>query len=126
MLNKNTKQLQKEAQRRLDDLIDSKNNYKIIANLKALTLHSACDEWLEHYKNHSGSKPTTIKWKISNTNTIKNAINKEILINTMTHTYLQEIISEWSKKHSKGYVQSFLIIIHAVFKYFFNTINKLI
>ena len=119
VLNKNGKQSQKEAQRRLNERIEAKLNDKTPTNLKTLTFHGACDEWLEHYKNHSGSKATTIKEKVSNTNTVKNAIDKEVLINNITHTYLQDIINEWAKTHSKGHVQSLVIIIRSVFKYAF-------
>ena len=119
VLNKNGKQSQKEAQKRLNERIEAKLNDKTPTTLKALTFHAACDEWLEYYKNHSGSKATTIKEKISNTNTVKNAIDKEVLINNITHTYLQDIINEWAKLHSKGHVQSLVIIIRSVFKYAF-------
>ncbi len=119
VLNKNGKQSQKEAQKLLNKRIETKLNDKTPTTLKSLTFHAACDEWLEYYKNHSGSKATTIKEKISNTNTVKNAIDKEVLINNITHTYLQDIINEWAKLHSKGHVQSLVIIIRSVFKYAF-------
>ncbi|OLS05228.1 integrase [Staphylococcus epidermidis] len=119
VLNKNGKQSQKEAQKLLSKRIEAKLNDKTPTTLKSLTFHAACDEWLEYYKNHSGSKATTIKEKISNTNTVKNAIDKEVLINNITHTYLQDIINEWAKLHSKGHVQSLVIIIRSVFKYAF-------
>lgn len=116
---KNGKQSQKEAQKRLNERIEAKLNDKTPTTLKSLTFHAACDEWLEYYKNHSGSKATTIKEKVSNTNTVKNAIDKEVLINNITHTYLQNNINEWAKIHSKGHVQSLVIIIRSVFKYAF-------
>ncbi|MCG1252016.1 site-specific integrase [Staphylococcus epidermidis] len=119
VLNKNGKQSQKEAQKLLNKRIEVKLNDKTPTTLKSLTFHAACDEWLEYYKNHSGSKVTTIKEKISNTNTVKNAIDKEVLINNIMHTYLQDIINEWAKLHSKGHVQSLVIIIRSVFKYAF-------
>ncbi|MBM0766804.1 tyrosine-type recombinase/integrase [Staphylococcus epidermidis] len=119
VLNKNGKQSQKEAQKRLNERIEAKLNDKTPTTLKSLTFHAACDEWLEYYKNHSGSKATTIKEKVSNTNTVKNAIDKEVLINNITHTYLQNNINEWAKIHSKGHVQSLVIIIRSVLKYAF-------
>ena len=119
VLNKNGKQSQKEAQKLLNKRIEAKLNDKTPTTLKSLTFHAACDEWLEYYKNHSGSKATTIKEKISNTNTVKNAIDKKVLINNITYTYLQDIINEWAKLHSKGHVQSLVIIIRSVFKYAF-------
>ncbi|UXS59949.1 tyrosine-type recombinase/integrase [Staphylococcus ureilyticus] len=119
VLNKNGKQSQKEAQKLLNERIESKLNDKTPTDLKTLTFHQACDEWLKHYKNHSGSKTTTIKEKTSNTNTVKAAIDKDILINKITHTYLQNIINEWAKSHSTGHVQSLVIVIRSVFKYAF-------
>lgn len=119
VLNKNGKQSQKEAQRFLNERIESKLNDKTPTDLKTLTFHQACDEWLEHYKNHSGSKTTTIKEKASNTNTVKSATDKNALINKITHTYLQDIINEWAKSHSTGHVQSLVIVIRSVFKYAF-------
>ena len=119
VLNKSGKQSQKEAQRLLNERIENKLNDKTPTDLKTLTFHQACDEWLEHYKNHSGSKTTTIKEKTSNTNTVKSAINKDVLINKITHTYLQDIINEWAKSHSTGHVQSLVIVIRSVFKYTF-------
>ncbi|MEO2248416.1 tyrosine-type recombinase/integrase [Staphylococcus saprophyticus] len=119
VLNKNGKQSQKEAQRLLNERIESKLNDKTSIDLKTLTFHQANDKWLEHYKNHSGSKTTTIKEKTSNANTVKSAIDKDVLINKITHTYLQDIINEWAKSHSTGHVQSLVIVIRSVFKYAF-------
>ena len=59
VLNKNGKQSQKEAQKLLNKRIEAKLNDKTPTTLKSLTFHAACDEWLEYYKNHSGSKATT-------------------------------------------------------------------
>ncbi|MEQ6181892.1 site-specific integrase [Staphylococcus saprophyticus] len=119
VLNKNGKQSQKEAQRLLNERIESKLNDKTSIDLKTLTFHQANDKWLEHYKNHFGSKTTTIKEKTSNANTVKSAIDKDVLINKITHTYLQDIINEWAKSHSTGHVQSLVIVIRSVFKYAF-------
>ncbi len=78
--------------------------------LEKLTFHDVCDEWLEHYKTHYGSKPTTIKEKKSNANTVKNAIDSKVLISKITHTYLQNIINEWAKSHSIGHVDLLLLL----------------
>ncbi len=40
------KQSQKEAQKRLNERIIAKLNDKTSTNLKTLTFHAACDEWL--------------------------------------------------------------------------------
>lgn len=56
-LNKNGKQSQKEAQRLLNDRIESKLNDKTPTNLKT------CDEWLNRSIKTSGFKLSTIKTK---------------------------------------------------------------
>lgn len=117
--NKHNTRSQKDAQLELNRIIDQRLKNNSTKQLENLTFHTACDEWLEHYKRHSGSKPTTIKEKTSNVNTVKNAIDKNILISKITHTYLQDIINEWGKLHSIGHVQSLVIVIRSVFKYAF-------
>ncbi|HDH5584792.1 TPA: site-specific integrase, partial [Staphylococcus aureus] len=100
-------------------IIEQRLKHNSTKQLEKLTFHDACNEWLEHYKTHSGSKPTTIKEKKSNTNTVKNVIDSKVLISKITHTYLQDIINEWAKSHSIGHVQSLVIVIRSVFKYAF-------
>ncbi|HAR5369227.1 site-specific integrase [Staphylococcus aureus] len=117
--NKNNVRSQKDAQLELNRIIEQRLKHNSTKQLEKLTFHDACNEWLEHYKTHSGSKPTTIKEKKSNTNTVKNAIDSKVLISKITHTYLQNIINEWAKSHSIGHVQSLVIVIRSVFKYAF-------
>lgn len=117
--NKHNTRSQKDAQIELNRIIDQRLKHNSTKQLKNLTFHDACEEWLEHYKRHSGSKPTTIKEKTSNVNTVKAAIDKNILISKITHKYLQDIINEWAELHSTGHVQSLVIVIRSVFKYAF-------
>lgn len=112
--NKNNVRSQKDAQLELNKIIEQRLKHNSTKQLENLTFHDACDEWLEHYKTHSGSKPTTIKEKKSNANTVKNAIDSKVLISKITHTYLQNIINEWAKSHSIGHVQSLVIVIRSV------------
>ncbi|WP_326515154.1 tyrosine-type recombinase/integrase [Staphylococcus hominis] len=119
VLNKNGKQSQKEAQKRLTEQIESKTNNINSSILKNLTFHSACDEWLEYYKLMSGSKQTTIKNRISTINIIKNTIDKNVLIERTTSNYLQNIINNWAKKYSYGYLYSLLTILRLIYKYIF-------
>ncbi|CAC7972573.1 Integrase [Staphylococcus aureus] len=84
--NKNNVRSQKDAQLELNKIIEQRLKHYSTKQLENLTFHDACDEWLEHYKTHSGSKPTTIKEKKSNTNTVKNAIDSKVLISKITHT----------------------------------------
>ncbi|HDH4463243.1 TPA: hypothetical protein PI094_000489 [Staphylococcus aureus] len=72
--NKNNVRSQKDAQLELNKIIEQRLKHNSTKQLENLTFHDACDEWLEHYKTHSGSKPTTIKEKKSNANTVKAAI----------------------------------------------------
>jgi integrase len=117
--NKHNTRSQKDAQIELNRIIDQRLKHNSTKQLKNLTFHDACEEWLEHYKRHSGSKPTTIKEKTSNVNTVKAAIDKNILISKITHKYLQDIINEWAELHSIGHVQSLVIVIRSIFKYAF-------
>lgn len=87
--NKNNVRSQKDAQLELTKIIEQRLKHNSTKQLENLTFHDACNEWLEHYKTHSGSKPTTIKEKKSNANTVKNAIDSKVLISKITHTYLQ-------------------------------------
>ena len=53
VLNKNGKQSQKEAQKRLNERIEAKLNDKTPTTLKSLTFHAACNEWASiHSKGH--------------------------------------------------------------------------
>lgn len=61
--NKNNVRSQKDAQLELTKIIEQRLKHYSTKQLENLTFHDACDEWLEHYKTHSGSKPTTIKEK---------------------------------------------------------------
>ncbi|MCO7040697.1 tyrosine-type recombinase/integrase [Staphylococcus lugdunensis] len=117
--NKNNVRSHKDAQLELNKIIEQRLKHTSTKQLENLTFHDACDEWLEHYKTHSGSKITTIKEKKSNVNTVKNAIDNKALISKITHTYLQDIINKWAKSHSIGHVQSLVIVIRSVFKYAF-------
>ncbi|WP_239728016.1 MULTISPECIES: site-specific integrase [unclassified Mammaliicoccus] len=119
VMNRNGKQSQKEAQKRLNERIQEKLNDKTPSTLKTLRFHQACDEWLNHYKKHSGSKETTIKEKQSNIRTVKKAIKSDVLISKITHTYLQGIVDNWSKSGTMGrsHVQALMIGIRSVFKY---------
>lgn len=119
VMNRNGKQSQKEAQKRLNERIQEKLNDKTPSTLKILTFHQACDEWLNHYQKHSGSKETTIKEKQSNIRTVKKAIKSDILIIKITHTYLQKIIDNWANSGTMGrsHIQALMIGIRSVFKY---------
>lgn len=71
---------------------------------------------MENYQTNSGSKATE---KISNTNTVKAAFEKDILITRINHRYLQDILNERAEIHSNTHIQSLTVIIRAVFRYVF-------
>ncbi|MDN8729373.1 site-specific integrase, partial [Staphylococcus aureus] len=69
VLNKDTKQSQKEAMFRLEEKIKEKLNNKSSSELKTLTFHTLLEEWLEYHIKTSGSKVTTlnnIKTRVKN------------------------------------------------------------
>lgn len=117
VLNKNGKQSQKEAQKRLNERIEAKLNDKTPTNLKTLTFHAACDEWFESYKLVSGAKFSTIQTKESSINVIKKYIADDVLIKSITHIYLQNVINEWSKVYRRKHVLKLFVVIRSMYKY---------
>ncbi|WP_415425448.1 tyrosine-type recombinase/integrase [Staphylococcus borealis] len=117
VLNKNGKQSQKEAQKRLNERIEAKLNDKTPTTLKTLTFHAACDEWFESYKRSSGVKMTTVNLRKRVIYTFKSDIDDDILISNVNHMYLQDIINKWADKYSYSYVQSLMGIVRFIFKY---------
>lgn len=117
VLNKNGKQSRKEAQRRLNERIEAKLNDKSPTNLKTLTFHAACDEWFENYKLVAGSKFATIQAKEYSISVIKKYIERDILVKSITHTYLQNIVNEWSKIYKRKHVSKLFIVIRGIYKY---------
>lgn len=117
VLNKNGKQSQKEAQKRLNERIEAKLNDKTPTTLKTLTFHAACDEWFESYKRSSGVKMTTVNLRKRVIYTFKSDIDDDILISNVNHIYLQDIINKWADKYSYSYVQSLMGIVRFISKY---------
>ncbi|QYG31944.1 site-specific integrase [Mammaliicoccus sciuri] len=117
--NKNNVRSQKDAQLELNRIIEQRIKDLTPNTLKTLTFHKACDEWLQHYTKHSGSKETTIKEKESNIRTVKKAIISDILITKINHKYLQDVIDNWSNSGTMGrsHIQALMIAIRSVFKY---------
>ncbi|HDJ6778517.1 TPA: site-specific integrase [Staphylococcus aureus] len=100
VLNKNTKQSQKEAMFRLEEKIKEKLNNKSSSELKTLTFHTLLDEWLEYHIKTSGSKVTTlnnIKTRVKN---IKKNSAKELLLNKLDTKYMQMFINKLSSIYS--------------------------
>src|SRR5699024_12873145 len=79
VMNKDTRQSQKEAQKRLNESIDNKikSSENYVTGADELAFHLLIDEWFEKYKHASISKLTTIKTTYSKINTIIKYTNKE-------------------------------------------------
>ncbi len=118
VLNKNGKQSQKEAQKRLNERIEAKLNDKTPTNLKTLTFHAACDEWFERYKLTSGSKQSTITTKSYKVAHIKRNIDKDILVENMNADFIQDLINSSLKDGlSHKLVKDDLSIIKNILRY---------
>ena len=118
VLNKNGKQSQKEAQKRLNERIEAKLNDKTPTTLKSLTFHAACDEWFERYKLTSGSKQSTVTTKSYKIAHIKRNIDKNILAQNMNADVLQNLInSSLTEGLSHKVVKDDLSIIKNIIRY---------
>ncbi|MDM5814100.1 site-specific integrase [Staphylococcus aureus] len=129
VLNKNTKQSQKEAMFRLEEKIKEKLNNKSSSELKTLTFHALLDEWLEYHIKTSGSKLTTlnnIKIRIRN---IKRYSSENLLLNKLDTKYMQMqiFINKLSDIYSQNQVARQLGDMKGAIKYavkFYNYPNE--
>ena len=118
VLNKNGKQSQKEAQRLLNDRIESKLNDKTPTDLKTLTFHQACDEWLNRYIKTSGSKLSTIKTKEYKIKHIKRNIESDILVKNLNTDIVQKLVDNAIKDNlSHKVVKDAMSIIRNIMKF---------
>lgn len=122
VLNKNGRQSQNEAQRRLNERIEAKINDRTPTTLKNLTFHAACDEWFTHYKNTSGSKATTIKTKTTMVNRLKDLFEHDVLINKINLSYSQSRFNKLSDFNFTDQVNKNLL---GIFKNVFKYINRM-
>lgn len=117
-MNRNGKQSQKEAQKYLSKKIKGKIEDKTPSTLKSLTFHMACDEWLERYKQVSGSKQSTIKTKEYKVQHIKRNIDSDILVKNMNTKILQDLVDSALKDNlSHKVVKDAVSIIRNIMKY---------
>ncbi|HBE8163933.1 TPA: site-specific integrase [Staphylococcus aureus] len=127
VLNKNTKQSQKEAMFRLEEKIKEKLNNKSSSELKTLTFHALLDEWLEYHIKTSGFKVTTLdnlKTRIKN---IKKNSSQNLLLNKIDTKYMQTFINELSNVYSANQVKRQLGHMKEAIKYavkFYNYPNE--
>ncbi|HFE5141643.1 TPA: tyrosine-type recombinase/integrase, partial [Staphylococcus aureus] len=127
VLNKNTKQSQKEAMFRLEDKIKEKLNNQSSSILKTLTFHTLLDEWFEYHTKTSGFKVTTLdnlKTRIKN---IKKNSSQNLLLNKIDTKYMQTFINELSNIYSENQVKRQLGHMKEAIKYavkFYNYPNE--
>ncbi|TDM17574.1 MULTISPECIES: tyrosine-type recombinase/integrase [Macrococcoides] len=118
VMNKDTKPSQKEAMKRLDEKIKEKIGNTASKSLESLTVHKACDEWLEIYTNTSGAKRTTILEKKSIIKAIKLKVPEDDLIKNYKYKQVQDIFIAWNKEdRSKSAMTSYKSVLNRVFKH---------
>ncbi|MDW5470097.1 tyrosine-type recombinase/integrase [Staphylococcus equorum] len=118
VLNKNGKQSQKEAQKLLSERIESKLNDKTPTDLKTLTFHQACDEWLDRYIKTSGSKLSTIKTKEYKIKHIKRNIESDILVKNLNTDIVQKLVDNAVKDNlSHKVVKDAMSIIRNIMRF---------
>ncbi|MDN6067789.1 MAG: site-specific integrase, partial [Staphylococcus equorum] len=117
-MHRNGKQSQKEAQKRLNKKIKAKIEDKTPNTLKSLTFHTACDDWLERYKQVSGSKQSTIKTKEYKIQHIKRNIDSDILVKNMNTDIVQTLVDNALNDNlSQKVVKDAISIIRNIMKY---------
>ncbi|EZY66103.1 site-specific integrase [Staphylococcus aureus] len=127
VLNKNTKQSQKEAMFRLEEKINEKLNNQSSNELKTLTFHALLDEWLEYHIKTSGSKVTTLDNLKTRVKNIKKNSSQGLLLNKIDTKYMQTFINELSNVYSTNQVKRQLGHMKEAIKYaikFYNYPNE--
>lgn len=114
VMNKPTRQSQKEAQRQLNEKIDQliHNNINYVSGTEKLTFIELADEWFDIYKVQSGSKRSTINAKASKINTLKSRIPNDILANKLNSKVLQNFINNLTDEdYSQAVIRDYFSII---------------
>lgn len=116
-MNKNTRTFQNEARKQLNKKIEVKLQDKTPRELKSLTLHSAMNEWIKHAMKYGNLKQTTIKSYKYEIEDMKRNIDPNILVERVSHVYIQGLIDKWAKELKYSRVKSHKNRLSAVFKY---------
>lgn len=116
-MNRNGKQSQKEAMKRLNAKIQDKLRHQEHVTLEYLTFHKTCDEYLEHYIKTSGSKRSTIKNVESQIKSIKENFDSDILVTKMNASIIQKQLNNWNIEVSSEHLNRMRINIIMIFKY---------
>lgn len=120
VMNKDTRQSEKEAQKLLDKKIETlmEKTHGTQRNIEKKTFHEMANEWLEDYKLNNGSKLGTIKRKETEVRQLLKYIKKDALFTKVSFKHLQDFIYD---KHAQGLVYTTLdgygITIRAIYKY---------
>src|SRR5699024_12513941 len=90
VMNKSTRQSQKEAQRQLNEKIDQliHNNINYVSGIEKLTFIELVDVWFDIYKVQSVSKRSTFNAKASKINTLKSRIPNDFSANLLNMNVL--------------------------------------
>ncbi|WP_353437207.1 site-specific integrase [Staphylococcus aureus] len=126
VLNKNTRQSQKEALFKLEEKIKNKLNENSVDELKTLTFHILLGEWLEYHIKTSGLKVTTLKNLKSRIKILKENISKDLLLVKIDSKYMQNFINDLSNRNSQNQVSRQLGDMREAIKYavkFYNYTN---
>ena len=120
VMNKGTRQSEKEAQRLLNKKIDEliKKDKLYVAGADTLTFVELTEEWFSIYKIQSGSKQSTINAKQSKINTIKNNIPTDILANNLNSSVFQNFINYFvEKNYSQDVIRDYFSIIRNILQF---------
>lgn len=120
VMNKDTRQSHKEAQKRLNERIDSKikSSETYVPGADELTFHILIDEWFERYKLASGSKRSTIKTKYSKINTIKKYTPEDVLAKSLNSKVIQGFVNKLvENNYSQKIIQDFFSLIRNILKF---------
>src|SRR5690625_2571103 len=120
IMNKDTKQSQKEAQKRLNERIDNKikSSETYVPAADELAFHLLIDEWFEKYKLASGSKRSTIKTKYSKINTIKKYTPNDGLAKSVNSKVLQDFVNKLvENNYSQKIIQDFFSLVRNILKF---------
>lgn len=117
VMNKDTRQSEKEAQKRLNEQIEQriKLNESHIPGIDKLTFHQLGEEWFERYQLASGSKTGTLRTKRARLNVILKSIDPDILYKNINTQFIQRFIDTRHKENmSKATLSDYLTVIRFI------------
>ncbi len=103
VMNRDGKQSQKEAERRLQAKIQEKINDKKPKDIKMLTLHQVIDEWFKYHSTTSGNKQRSLEVSAGMIKRIKDAVDSDLLLLRTDETHAQSVIDLCKKDNLSDY-----------------------